>query len=369
MCPSEKKRREDIYRINKNYDYLQLVCSTDLKEHLYQCNIINLRILEEAELPSTTSNNCIKILLKELIKKIHSSEPSNDLDYYAMFTDCLEQVNQGFIVVQLAKTPIPTKLPMEYGDWDDNFKVRFSDPSIIDALYRTLSRESRSVDDKVRQIKRNMCESEEILSQENEVTRAYINDRVRREQLAELGEIRAENEPIAKTSSESSGRTATQQTDRIAHYLAADCVNFMAGKASVAAAFEVDAACARTLRCCVADIVKGNDNRLSAYIGRLRVQSNGFETLFNVANYMFGFDGDVAPGDDKNSVTINWGRVVALYAFGGYLAMYGRVSNDTNVENMISDYLGFYVSTRLGTWIDEKGGWVRIHLSIASISL
>lgn len=394
MSPSSLKRREDIYRIRSNYVFLHKVCSPDITNHLYQGNILDEDTHERVELPSVSTTDCIKLSVDALIKKIDRQAEDDPVDYYDVFVNCLNAVNQGFVAIRLAETPIPDVLPVEaisgtgaasttatttppHGKQQSllDAEVRFSDPKVIDSFVRVLSHEVTTVEEKVRRLRRNRRDTEEILKNDTDTTRQYIFYRVECEERAERGE--KDVEPPAEEEEEETKkkkRTTSTETDRIAHYLAVDCVNFMSGKPRAYTKHQVDADCAVTLRYCVADIVRGNDNKLAAYIAKLRTEVNGFETLFNVANYVFGFVDEAnktsSPPSSSSAaataaaaaanakVTINWGRIVALYAFGGYLAMYGRVCKDRNVENIISDYLGFYVSTKLGVWIDDKGGWV-----------
>jgi len=67
----------------------------------------------------------------------------------------------------------------------------------------------------------------------------------------------------------------------------------------------------------------------------------------------------------------NWGRIVTVYAFTGWLARYcccggacdassmSKVSGrDPESARDIADRAGDYVAQRLSTWIRKQGGWV-----------
>lgn len=74
----------------------------------------------------------------------------------------------------------------------------------------------------------------------------------------------------------------------------------------------------------------------------------------------------------------NWGRVVTVYAFAGWLARYvccGKESSDTVVDKaamptgresidtttcaqLVADLAGEFVAERLANWVEQQGGWV-----------
>lgn len=71
----------------------------------------------------------------------------------------------------------------------------------------------------------------------------------------------------------------------------------------------------------------------------------------------------------------NWGRVVTVYAFAGWLARYVCCSKDSeimftqstdesinlhNCAEQIAQLAGDFVAERLGSWIFKQGGWVSV---------
>ena len=56
---------------------------------------------------------------------------------------------------------------------------------------------------------------------------------------------------------------------------------------------------------------------------------------------------------------IKWGRVVALFAFGGALAVHCVDNEMPDLVDSIVDWVSTYVDTNLHSWIVENGGWVR----------
>lgn len=81
-------------------------------------------------------------------------------------------------------------------------------------------------------------------------------------------------------------------------------------------------------------------------------KSSGFQALFNNADALFS--------EGAN----NWGRIVVLYAYGGWMAVNSGFdkNNKKSWEKiaMLGDILGYYVGEKLDDWIKEAGGWVRI---------
>ena len=388
---SKRKRQENVYRIRHNYSYLVSICKVDLRWHFYQEYVIDEVINEKLDLPTAIESDNIKLLLNCVINKIKNQDYERDgKDYYAIFSEGLNSINQQFIVVHLDATEIPEQIP-EDDISEDKSQIRFKAPNELDEMMKVCQKSARdykSFMDKMTLLESNSNDQLAILKSLDNPTKEYIlynmkrnNPHVPLDYKSQTGVQQPPQQPTLPPLSDRGDVPVTSdETDRIAHYLAIDCVNFMAGEKQAPSSHRIDMECAASLRSCMAEIVKGNDDKLTGYITKLRTEVNGFETLCNVANYMFGFTPDhhqtgVAGQQEeghhgrKDKEMINWGRIVALYAFGGYLAMYCRVCRDREVENMISDYLGFYVSTKLGLWIDKKGGWVSNLCSYVFFSL
>lgn len=110
----------------------------------------------------------------------------------------------------------------------------------------------------------------------------------------------------------------------------------------------------------VADHMSERHNILfSSIVRRLEVTpENILPSFTNVVDEMFA-DGQY-----------NWGRIVTVYAFAGWLARYcccrgacdassvNKVSgHDPESAKDIADRTGDYVAERLSTWIRKQGGW------------
>lgn len=56
--------------------------------------------------------------------------------------------------------------------------------------------------------------------------------------------------------------------------------------------------------------------------------------------------------------TIKWSRIVALYAFGGLLAVECVKNGLEDQISHIADWIYIYVRNKLSFWICRHGGWV-----------
>ena len=59
---------------------------------------------------------------------------------------------------------------------------------------------------------------------------------------------------------------------------------------------------------------------------------------------------------------VRWGRVVALYAFAGALAVQCVEKEMPVLVPQIADWVTQYINNNLRSWIRENGGWVRSHI-------
>lgn len=55
---------------------------------------------------------------------------------------------------------------------------------------------------------------------------------------------------------------------------------------------------------------------------------------------------------------VKWGRIVALFSFGGSLAVQCVEKEMPPLVDQIVDWVSAYVDNRLQSWINEHGGWV-----------
>lgn len=55
---------------------------------------------------------------------------------------------------------------------------------------------------------------------------------------------------------------------------------------------------------------------------------------------------------------INWGRIVALFAFGGAVAAQCMADDRTCLVAQVADWVAVFTRNRLLPWIEQQGGWV-----------
>lgn len=112
----------------------------------------------------------------------------------------------------------------------------------------------------------------------------------------------------------------------------------------------------KTMLRTVKELSNRHDIVLKGMVNKLNVNTdNVFHTFVSVADEIFE-DGQM-----------NWGRVVAVYAFAARLASScNKECLQSDWEEKISLYVGKYVGNKLGRWIVENGGWVRINISSPS---
>jgi BCL2-like 1 (apoptosis regulator Bcl-X) len=113
----------------------------------------------------------------------------------------------------------------------------------------------------------------------------------------------------------------------------------------------------KTLRRTVKELSDRHDLVFKGMVNRLKPdETSAFPTFVIVADEIFD-DGQV-----------NWGRIVAVYAFAARLAKYyvdnnsvpGSESNDRKLvsyQEKIALFVGKYVANKLGQWILDHGGW------------
>ena len=101
----------------------------------------------------------------------------------------------------------------------------------------------------------------------------------------------------------------------------------------------------KTMRRTVKELSSRHDIAFKGMVNKLNLDSNNpFQTFVNVADEIF---------DDGQ---INWGRIVAVYAFASRLA--ARETEKNDFPKKISLFVGKYVANKLGKWILDNGGWV-----------
>lgn len=104
-----------------------------------------------------------------------------------------------------------------------------------------------------------------------------------------------------------------------------------------------------TLIRCVRSMTTKHEILFSGMLKRIKINDQTAYTAFiTVANELF--EGD--------KLIVNWGRIIALYAFGGQLALYCKEKNLKACGDRIPVYVGRYAKEVVSTFVHKEGGWV-----------
>ncbi|XP_069189265.1 piggyBac transposable element-derived protein 4-like [Procambarus clarkii] len=75
----------------------------------------------------------------------------------------------------------------------------------------------------------------------------------------------------------------------------------------------------------------------------------------SVSGYIYDFD--VYSGE---KMAITWGRIIALYAFGGQMALYCKDKNMEDLSEKIATFMSKYASEIVAPFVLRAGGWIKI---------
>lgn len=106
-----------------------------------------------------------------------------------------------------------------------------------------------------------------------------------------------------------------------------------------------------TLLRCVKHLLTKHELLFRSMMKRLKINNEtGYSTFVGVANELFE--------NEKRNIT--WGRIIALFAFGGQLALYSKENKLADFGKNISLYMGKDVADMAGSFVKKNGGWVSI---------
>lgn len=107
----------------------------------------------------------------------------------------------------------------------------------------------------------------------------------------------------------------------------------------------------RTLLRCVKNMMQKHEILLKGMMKRLDItRETGYVSFVAVANELFE--------GEKKAVT--WGRIVALYAFGGQLSLYCKEKKMEDFCGKIAEFMGKYASEVVAPYVRKVGGWVSV---------
>ena len=146
---------------------------------------------------------------------------------------------------------------------------------------------------------------------------------------------------------------------RIAHLLVADVVDSMAHDCSVANLRPSSCQHSATLLRVVHELSSKHEIVFESIARKLQVQVNGHRDT-EVCRRTFAGVVDELFADGR----YNWGRVVTVFAYAGWLARVCKPTSNVSQVNVrawsdvVTDVAGEYVSSKLSHWICQQGGWV-----------
>ncbi|KAI0220831.1 hypothetical protein LSAT2_027704 [Lamellibrachia satsuma] len=359
--------KDDAIRIRANFKYLVdnlRIC--DIQDYLFQRAVLDEDDMEELSTVSPTPRKAARKFLLMLPKK--------GPDSFKIFCDSLKVAKCDFIVEQLMKTDISTVAEEDVPDFSmtgetklDELKrqlwvqtellMRYRDDiaKLREKTKGTDEEKSSAMKTKFDQLENTMAEKGLTEDDVVEFLRDYMKaPKVRTLAQGNVGDvsyidsIKFNKDQFMKEKSQRRRSAANigTLTDAISRALGIDIIEYMIATQLNNEPHVATSKYAKTMRRAVHELSKKYDDIFKKFIQDLSIDElNGFQTLANVADELF------------REGPINWGRIVALYAFGGYVARYSVSSQDSDVINMIGEFLGFYVSKKLGDWIREHGGW------------
>jgi len=150
---------------------------------------------------------------------------------------------------------------------------------------------------------------------------------------------------------------------RLAHQLVADVVVSMVRSHGVANVRHDSCQHSATLLRVVHELSSKHEIVFESITRKLQLQVNGHRDV-DLCRRTFAGVVDELFADRR----YNWGRVVTVFAYAGWLARAckatssGSEMNDTAWPDIVTEVAGEYIGSKLSTWICQQGGWVDSYL-------
>lgn len=107
----------------------------------------------------------------------------------------------------------------------------------------------------------------------------------------------------------------------------------------------------KTLLKCVRMMMLKHEILFKGMMKRLQVtKETGYVSFVTVANTLF----------EDEKMVITWSRIVALYAFGGQLALYCKEKDMEDLAYTVAVLMGKYAKEILAPYVASIGGWAKI---------
>lgn len=160
-----------------------------------------------------------------------------------------------------------------------------------------------------------------------------------------------EDEPRRSSSGRVEGARSDKDGVEAKAETLAECIVFsLLGKRTGSGQDDVE----RTLLRCVRIVMQKHEIFLKGMMKRLDItRETGYVSFVAVANELF----------EGEKMCITWGRIVALYAFGGQLALYCKEKNMEDFAVTIAKFMGKYASEIVAPFVRRVGGWVSFSAS------
>jgi hypothetical protein len=144
---------------------------------------------------------------------------------------------------------------------------------------------------------------------------------------------------------------------RVAVQLASDAIHHMVdGTTTTTTTFgrrNGTANYSKTIRCVVDEVSERHSMAFEGIIRRLNINPTATtEDVQRICRRTITGVGDDLFADGH----YNWGRIVTLFTFAGWLARSYR----SECSDIIADVAGQYIVNKLSNWICEQGGWVSL---------
>ena len=152
-------------------------------------------------------------------------------------------------------------------------------------------------------------------------------------------------------------RCTEHYEERVTHQLTADVVASMVPEYRVAKVTLYSCRHSATLVRIVHELSSKHEIVFESMARKLRLQVNGHRDT-ELCQRIFTRVVDELFADGR----YNWGRVVTVFAYAGWLARAGKTDtsevNGTSWPDIVVDVAGDYISRKFSHWICQQGGWV-----------
>lgn len=330
--------REDRIRLYVNVQFMvDNILVDDILNHAYQENLISNEQREEI-LGQTTKENKVKKLLRSL--------PFDREDCFKLFMSVLSSGAHKHVAEQILLTDAS-----QHPNLPDNLlplPKEVSLESTVEDLQRQLGDIRELVLEGINIVKsgpeyRNIKRVDHI---DGVVRRSGVTDDVA---VVYYRDIIGGEFIQGKSNNAAEFAWHVSESRHIARLIGTDIVKYAISSLSSAENTpRVLLEPARCMRTMVDKVISDNPEDFRKMITDLlqNVQlDNVFATLKAVANEVIGDN-------------VNWGRIIAIYAFAAWMAKYFASIGNSNLAYTVGEFIGYYVSEELGNWIDKNGGWV-----------